>query len=562
MKKIIASLLIGLTLTSSVHAEAVRKPEQIDPSTSANDENGGRPTTAANDDDFKKAKPNVGKYEKSKGVKVTKMSKNFDAVIHKLPTAGKVALKLAKGYNNVAIALAVAEMLGEGVDWALDPANNAVKILDNPNSDTTCYLAQYTGFGFSSDSTKQFKTKSVACTAYNSRAGEYLPGGDVFSHAEMVGDVCRLYDTNNDYREARFQEGNKSCLAEELSLDEIAEELQRMAEAGNKTAQQVIEDTVADMAKGRELDPELEQAAKPRNPKDPAKDKDPAKEKDPTKGKDPAKEKDPEAEPKPFELPAFCEWTGICPAWLNTEKNTKETAENTNKIEKNTKEIEKTNKEIDKTTKKQLEEETSFFKDVRGFFKWFKKEPDFKKDPDLKDFDVPEGATDLQDPSRFDKNYVSVQAQCPADVVKEIPLPGRSFRLVFEMTPICDFASIYLRPVIIFLAYIYGALSIGNAFKVGVNMGKLLTAIGTWLMSNLIGRALAGAGLAIAGSYTFGLFIDYFINKALAMLNNIPMVGLIGVAGIDKAISILLTAVMIKVYLATVSQGINIVKAK
>lgn len=93
-------------------------------------------------------------------------------------------------------------------------------------------------------------------------------------------------------------------------------------------------------------------------------------------------------------------------------------------------------------------------------------------------------------------------------------------------------------------------------------MGKLLTAIGTWLMSNFIGRALAGAGLAIAGSYTFGLFIDYFINKALAMLNNISMVGLIGVAGIDKAISILLTAVMIKVYLATVSQGINIVKAK
>ncbi|ELA08289.1 hypothetical protein MOMA_06996 [Moraxella macacae 0408225] len=93
-------------------------------------------------------------------------------------------------------------------------------------------------------------------------------------------------------------------------------------------------------------------------------------------------------------------------------------------------------------------------------------------------------------------------------------------------------------------------------------MGKLLTTIGTWLISNFIGRALAGAGLAIAGSYTFGLFIDYFINKALSMLNNIPMAGLIGVAGIDKAISILLTAVMIKVYLATVSQGINIVKAK
>lgn len=88
---------------------------------------------------------------------------------------------------------------------------------------------------------------------------------------------------------------------------------------------------------------------------------------------------------------------------------------------------------------------------------------------DLPTFDVPLKDVDLQDPSRFDKDYVSVNAQCPADVVKEIPLPPpfRSFRLVFEMTPICDFASIYLRPVIIFLAYIYGALSIGDAFKVG-----------------------------------------------------------------------------------------------
>ncbi|ELA08290.1 hypothetical protein MOMA_07001 [Moraxella macacae 0408225] len=87
--------------------------------------------------------------------------------------------------------------------------------------------------------------------------------------------------------------------------------------------------------------------------------------------------------------------------------------------------------------------------------------------PDLKDVAVPTKDISLQNPSNFDKNYIKVNAQCPPDVVKEIPLPSGSFRLVFEMTPICNFASVYLRPVIIFLAYIYGALSIGNAFKVG-----------------------------------------------------------------------------------------------
>lgn len=93
-------------------------------------------------------------------------------------------------------------------------------------------------------------------------------------------------------------------------------------------------------------------------------------------------------------------------------------------------------------------------------------------------------------------------------------------------------------------------------------MGGLIARILRWFAANFLGRALAGAGLAIAGSYTFGLFIDYFINKALGMLSGIPMVGLLGVAGIDKAISILITAAMIRVYLATVSQGVNIVKAK
>lgn len=92
-------------------------------------------------------------------------------------------------------------------------------------------------------------------------------------------------------------------------------------------------------------------------------------------------------------------------------------------------------------------------------------------------------------------------------------------------------------------------------------MGKILVALFTWFGSNLLGRVLAGAGLAIAGSYTLGIFVDYFIGKALSMLNNIPMVGLLGIAGLDKAISIMLTAIMIRMYLSTLSQGIKIVKA-
>lgn len=109
--------------------------------------------------------------------------------------------------------------------------------------------------------------------------------------------------------------------------------------------------------------------------------------------------------------------------------------------------------------------------ELPAFCSWASKVCDFidwvKVEPDVQDTPVPTDNTPLKNPSEFDKDYVSVVAQCPPDVVRAIPLPGQSFNLVFGMSPVCDFASTYLRPVIIFLAYIYGALSIGNAFKVG-----------------------------------------------------------------------------------------------
>lgn len=92
-------------------------------------------------------------------------------------------------------------------------------------------------------------------------------------------------------------------------------------------------------------------------------------------------------------------------------------------------------------------------------------------------------------------------------------------------------------------------------------MGKLLATVLGWFATNFLGRVLPGAGLAIAGNYTFGIFINYFISKAMGYIANVPMIGLIGVAGIDKAISILLTATMIKLYLSSTTSGINIVRS-
>lgn len=82
----------------------------------------------------------------------------------------------------------------------------------------------------------------------------------------------------------------------------------------------------------------------------------------------------------------------------------------------------------------------------------------------------------------------------------------------------------------------------------------------TWAMSGFIARILVGAGFAILGSITFANFVNYFINKMLAQLSAVPYVSLLGLAQVDKGISIMVASVLIRVYLSTVVQSIKIVK--
>lgn len=91
-------------------------------------------------------------------------------------------------------------------------------------------------------------------------------------------------------------------------------------------------------------------------------------------------------------------------------------------------------------------------------------------------------------------------------------------------------------------------------------MGKLLVSVLSWAMGSFFARILTGAGFAILGSITFSNFINYFVDKLIAQLSDIPFVGLLGLAQVDKAISIMIAAVLIRVYLSTLVQSVKIVK--
>lgn len=91
-------------------------------------------------------------------------------------------------------------------------------------------------------------------------------------------------------------------------------------------------------------------------------------------------------------------------------------------------------------------------------------------------------------------------------------------------------------------------------------MGSMLSKIATWLLSNFIAKVLLGAGLAVASNLVFDKYINYFLNKSFALISNIPAIGLLGLSGVDKAISILISALFVRLYLYGLSQSIRIVK--
>lgn len=80
--------------------------------------------------------------------------------------------------------------------------------------------------------------------------------------------------------------------------------------------------------------------------------------------------------------------------------------------------------------------------------------------------DLPVEDVDLRDPADFDRPYVNAPNQCPPDVRRDIPIGINTFTLVLPMSPVCNFGSTYVKPVINFMALILTALSIANMFKV------------------------------------------------------------------------------------------------
>lgn len=76
-----------------------------------------------------------------------------------------------------------------------------------------------------------------------------------------------------------------------------------------------------------------------------------------------------------------------------------------------------------------------------------------------------------------------------------------------------------------------------------------------------LGQVLTGAGLGLVTIGGVNAFVDYYKQQALASFGQLGAIsGLMGLSGVDKAISVLIGAYIASVYIKTFAVGLKVVK--
>lgn len=76
-----------------------------------------------------------------------------------------------------------------------------------------------------------------------------------------------------------------------------------------------------------------------------------------------------------------------------------------------------------------------------------------------------------------------------------------------------------------------------------------------------LSQILTGAGLGLASTAALTGFIDYYKSQAIANLGQLGLVsGILGLSGLDKALSIVIGSYLAGVYIKTFAAGLKVVK--
>lgn len=189
--------------------------------------------------------------------------KVLQSAVSVAPSAVKVGKHLIKGGGAAALALAVPQLLGDGIDWVLDPANNSVRYKDPAAAGGSDGLGYGQYIWKSSISNKTYSTPEAACdylTVVNNGAG--IPGYS-FSHIE--GNRCYYNDkdwsTIQRLDNPNYDPDAPTDEYKYLPIEQVAAQVISNAEAGDPSSQEAVKATALEGFAAGEHDAALDAAA-------------------------------------------------------------------------------------------------------------------------------------------------------------------------------------------------------------------------------------------------------------------------------------------------------------
>lgn len=335
------------------------------------------------------------------------------------PQAGKVGKYLLRGGAAGALALAVPQLLGDGIDWVLDPANNAIKytVPINPDASTERYLWASGGVNFASPSLacanelKLFKeafsqfSNSTVTTTMNGDAQAKCVIHKYYSNGQYDGDSTY---TIGAVLNPAYNPDAPTTEEKYLPINTVAAKVISNAEAGHAPSQEAVKATALEGFAAGEHDAALDAAATEAGTENPPDTENPP--------------KDPDAPAEPFDPAGIISAINALKALL-----------------------------------------AGILSSITGLSDIFNSDPPPEKTQ--KETDVPvDDLPPTKGASDFDVNYINFGGQCPVLPSFDVGIGGASSALTFDMTPLCDMA-VKIRPAVIAIAYFIGLGVIASAIR-------------------------------------------------------------------------------------------------
>lgn len=338
--------------------------------------------------------------------------KVLNSAVSVAPSAVKVGKHLIKGGGYAALAFAATQLVGDSVDWVLDPANNSIKykpVSGDTAPDGTGGATGGLGYYFLlSKPNMKFASPYDACNSSNAVASL----GYVVATVSKSGDVWNCYDSDKrllaqagfkpdaDYKPPAVG-GVDADGYRHIPIDTVAAKVISNAVAGHAPSQEAVKATALEGFAAGEHDAALDAAATEAGTQNPPDTENPP--------------KDPDAPAEPFDPSSIIAAINALKAML-----------------------------------------AGILSSITSLADWFKGEPEGNKPEDNKidipDVPLPEPDTDI-----------SFGGSCPADLGADFNLYGTNFNFVLmPFSKLCPLLSTFVKPTLILLGSFMAVAIVGG----------------------------------------------------------------------------------------------------